>query len=403
MSRHLSSEDHELGRRLGAALQARTTNEIGRPDSLRRILQAHQPATARPSSRPTRWRRLGPSLGIAISMAAILAIVLVVHALATPAGPTTPPARPQPSIQPLPNAGAGYAPSAYYPAVRSDGQPVIVRGSDDQPVRILPRGQVSPGRYAPISPMVLSPDGNRLYGIGRNLRDDGSRYPPDAHEGSEHVVYIDLATNQFTSLATRDGLMAGFSLSADGTTFAYALRGGQDGLPDRDVIYIHDIVRDSDRHFRLNPGQRAVVMALSPDGSQLAITPANDPTDVVLMSTLYDDAIPGQQTVDAAACPDVEYGPIQWTTAGLYAVRTCHQASSGATSSVIRWTAPPSSASTVVISLRAAPTALRVQDTADGPVVYTGQQASGYEYTRESADESKPAIIHGFRLSGPDT
>ncbi len=401
MNRHSSAEDDELGYRLRDALEARTARELGRPDSLRHIMQAGQPSRAgTPPKRTRNRRRLVPSLAVVMSVSAILAVVLVVHALATPTRPATPPAHPQPSIQPLRNSGSGYVPSRFYPAVRADGQPVIIRSADDQPVRILPRGRLSPGRYAPISPMTLSPDGNRLYGVGRDLQADGSRYP-DGY-GSEHVVYIDLKTNQFTSMATRDGLIAGFALSADGDTFAYALRGGQDGRPDRDVIYIHDIGRDRDRHFQLEPGQRTVAMALSPDGSQLAITPSNRPTDVRVISTLSADDVPGQQAFGGDACSDPTFGPLQWTATGLYTIRTCHPTDGMPTTAVIRWATPLNGAYTIAVGLRTEPATLVVQDAANGPVFFTGRETDD-KYNRDATGNQASGTIPGFRLSGPNT
>ncbi len=288
MSQHLNERDGDLERLLSEALNARTAGEFGRPDSsladLRRALHR--------KSSPRR-RRVSSALGVVATAAAVLLIVLGVSWLGRSYHSTTTPTAPSRPSAPLQKTGFGYSPADYFPAVRSDGQPVIVRVFDGRMMRILPRGRVNATTWAPISPMILSPDGNKVYGASRQLQDDGEPYP--AGYGVNHVVVIDLRTNQFDSLATRDGRIYGLTLSADGTTFAYALEGGQDGSSDRDVIYVHDLVHDKDRHFLLAAGQRTVIMALSPDGSQLAVNVNSDSPAVHVMSTTSGVVQPPQQ------------------------------------------------------------------------------------------------------------
>ena len=252
MSHHPYESDEETGRLLTEALHARTAHVVGRPDSLAELRRAYRGKSSRQTRRLPQTRRLFSFVSAVATASAVLLVVVGIYWLGHNYSPASAPTRPTHSSVPLKTTGSGYPPTDYYPAVRSDGQPVIVRVTDGQLMRVLPRARVYLRHWAPISPMILSPDGNRLYGVGRDLQANGKPYP--AGYGVDHVVSIDLRTNQFTSFATRGERITGLTLSADGTTFAYALRGSQDGQPDRDVIYVHDLVHDTDRHFLLAAG-----------------------------------------------------------------------------------------------------------------------------------------------------
>jgi hypothetical protein len=399
MKQHLRDEETE--RLLAAALDARTANVFGRPDSLVELRVATRRKTTRRIAGVLRWRSLPSAVGIVAAAAAVLLIVVGVNWVRHGLRPAAP-ARPSHSDAPLKKTGFGYSPADYFPAVRSDGQPVIVRASDGHLMRILPRGQVTANRWEPISPMVLSPDGDRVYGVGRQLQDDGKPYP--AGTGADHVVFIDLKTNQFTSLATRDGRINGFTLSADGTTFAYSLRGGQDGLPDRDVIYVHDLVHDTDRHFLLAAGQRVTNMALATDGSQLAVTDDGHATAVQLMSTTSGQ-LPPQQSLGAATCERPAFGPLQWTQSGLYVVRSCTFAGQTTGSTIVRVIPNPSNPGIVVNSATTPAMSFHVCESATGPVIFanwTGGAAS--IVSKRAANMTPPGVeVANIRLSGPGT
>lgn len=398
MSQHLNERDGDFERLLSEALNARTAGEFGRPDSsladLRRAL--------RRESSPRR-HRVSSALGVLATAAAVLLIVLGVSWLGRSYHSTTTPTAPSRPSAPLQKTGFGYSPADYFPAVRSDGQPVIVRVSDGRQMRILPRGRVNATKWAPISPMILSPDGNKVYGVGRQLQDDGKPYP--AGYGVEHVVAIDLRTNQFTSLATRDGRINGLTLSADGTTFAYALEGGQDGRPDRSVIYVHDLVHDTDRHFLLAAGQHVYILALSPDGSELAINAPVTAPAVRIMSTTSGLIQPPQQVLGAASCAMATFGPVQWTPSGLYAVRYCGSAGAQQTGTVVRLSSDPHQAPTVLATAPSnAIVALLIRDSAAGLGIYVQQMTtSHYGVTKLSTTGRAPVSLADIRLSGPGT
>jgi WD40-like Beta Propeller Repeat len=402
MSQHLHEPGDDTERLLAEALHARTADVFGRHDSLADLRRAYHRKNSRQTLRFPRMPRLSSAIGIIATAAAVLLMVVGVNWIGHSYNPATTPTHPSHTSAPLKNTGFGYSPADYYPAVNSDGQPVIVGVSDGRQMRILPRGSVSIGRWAPISPMVLSPDGNRVYGVGRQLQDDGKPEPDGV--GADHVVYTDLRTNQFTSLATRAERITGMTLSADGTTFAYSLRGSQDGEPDRDVIYVHDLVHDTDRHFLLAAGQRAVIMALSPDGSKLAIKVTGDSPAVQVMSTTSGLIQPPQELLGAAGCQRSSFGPLQWTPSGLYAVRYC-----GFTTrrieTIVRLSDDPHQPATVLATTSPGlSTALLVCDSPTGLVFFTDQsQGSGHVVTRLATNGQKPIPVGDIRLSGPGT
>ena len=404
MSQHGYETDEETGRLLAEALHARTADIFGRPDSLADLRRAYRGEKLQQVSRPPRVRRLS-AIGVVAAAAAVLLVVVGINWIGHRYNPVqTPPAHPSPSNAPLKRNGSGYSPADYYPAVNSSGLPVIVRVSDGRQMRELPRGRVNANRWAPLSPMVLSPDGNRLYGVGRELQENGEPYP-DGY-GVDHVLVIDLRTNQFTSLATRAELITGMSLSADGSTLAYALRGSQDGQPDRDVIYVHDLVHDADRHFLLAAGQRTVIMALSPDGSKLAINVNGDSAAVKVISTKSGLTQPPQQTLGAAGCQTSAFGPLQWTPSGLYAVQRCSQTNESRPWNVVRLSQDPNKAGTVVApsTSRLASTALLIRDTRAGLAVFTDQsQGQNHVVTRLATKGANPRVMPGIELSGPGT
>jgi hypothetical protein len=401
MSQVRRPED-DTERLLSQALQARTAGVFGRPDSLAELRRAYRRKESRRILRFPRSPRLASTVGILATAAAVLLIVVGVSWVRESLRPATTPTPPSHKSAPLRQTGFGYSPAEYLPAVNADGMPVIVRVSDGQQMRILPRGRVNT-TWAPISPMILSPDGNKVYGVGRDLQEDGKPYPDGV--GSQHVVYIDLRTNQFTSLATRDGRMDGLTLSADGTTFAYSLRGGQDGLPDRDVIYVHDLTHDTDRHFPLAAGQRTVEMALSPDGSALAINVGGDSHAVQLMSTASNNLPPSQQLLGRLGCGSPSFGPVQWTTTGLYAVRYCNSIGAQRTETIVRLIPGPDQPATVLATTAPGVSdALLVRDSPTGLVFYSDQtQGSDHVVIKLATNGQEPVAVTGIRLSGPGT
>jgi hypothetical protein len=401
MSQRTYESDEETGRLLREAMHARAAGVVGRSDSLAELHRAYRGENSPRTVRLPRMRRLSAVIGIVATAAAVLLVVVGVNWIGRNYSPETNPTRPTHSSVPLKRTGFGYLPKDYYPAVRSDGQPVIVRVSDGQLIRVLPRGRVNASRWAPLSPMILSPDGNQLYGVGRELQDDGKPYP--ANWNVDHVLSIDLRTNEFTSLATRGEQITGFTLSADGTTFAFSLRGSQDGQPDRDVIYVHDLVHDTDRHLLLAAGQRTVIMALSPDGSKLAINVNSNSAAVQVISTVSGLAQPPQQLLGAAGCEDSAFGPVQWTSSGLYAVRYCSSSGASRTQTIVRLGDEPNQPATVVATTSSERTSsLLVRDSSAGLAIFT-DQGTAHVVTKLGAGGQKPTVVPGIQLSGPGT
>jgi hypothetical protein len=402
MNRRTYEPDDETGQLLAHALQARTADIHGRPDSLADLRRAYRRENSRRTSRSPRQRRLSSVVGIIATAAAVLLVVVGINWIGRDYKPATTPTRPTHSSAPLKKTGFGYSPADYYPAVRSDGLPVIVRVSDGQQMRELPRGRENTKTWAPLSPMILSPDGNQVYGVGRDLQENGQPYTEI--ENADHVLSIDLRTNQFTSLATRQERIVGLALSADGTTFAYSQRGGQDGQPDRDVIYVHNLVHDTDRHFLLAKGQRTVIMALSPDGSQLAINVNSNSAAVQVMSTTSGIAQPPQQLLGATGCDNPSFGPVQWTQTGLYAVRYCGAVGAGQTGSVIRLGTEPDQAATVKsIAFTGRTAALLVCDSRLDFSIFTRSGADFVVIKLATAVVDRSVLLHGIQLAGPGT
>jgi hypothetical protein len=256
--------------------------------------------------------------------------------------------------------------------------------------------------------MILSPDGNKVYGVGRELQENGKPYP--AGWGVDHVLVIDLRTNQITSLATRGERITGLTLSADGTTFAYALRGSQDGQPDRDVIYVHDLVHDKDRHFMLAAGQRTIIMALSPDGSQLAINAQSNSPAVQVMSTTSGLTQPPQQRRGAAGCQDAYFGPVQWTRSGLYAALNCGSPTGQQPESIVGLSNDPDQPAPVVattspgFSMQLVICDSPTGDSPSGLTIYDHQLGfSEYGVSKLATDGQPAGSLPDIRLSGPGT
>ena len=173
-----------------------------------------------------------------------------------------------------------------------------------------------PDVYGPIeSEPVLSPDGSRLFGVwGNGLL--GVRH--DATLG-----YIEVATGRRVVLAQRKTQLGPLAVSADGATLAYQSSG--DGGAEAEVV-VRDLM--TGREHRMTPapgGPQGMVLALSPDGSQLAVAATDTfPRRLLLLAS---DAADFRlaRAVTPAPCR-VGTGQLnqpRWTSGGLFAVQHC--------------------------------------------------------------------------------
>lgn len=299
----------EVERRIADALVARTQHVYGDAASLRE-LQRRLPARRRFGS--------GPMLAAAAAVVLIVAgAAYVGDALRTDDQPS--PAAPAGRA---PAEGTGYRPTNHFVAVTRAGRSVIVR-ADGTVVRMLPKT---------LGGAVLSPDGNRVYGVWRS---PGPKEINGTPVRTEHVSYIRLADNHVIVVATKPGTVTGLSLSADGGTIAYALL-DRSVTPERTTIFVHDLNRDRDWAYRVPEGRQVIPMSLSPDGSRLAFTQTHT-KDVLFIARVANpravvDADPtprdlNARPVPALTCPRGMYYNPQWTTLGLFAVRQCDQSS----------------------------------------------------------------------------
>lgn len=318
-----STDDARVTDLLSTALQARTENVYGAPDSLSRLRAELQRPDTAPRRAPRRRsvereprRALKPLLS---GLAVVIAIAAVIAGINLARPDSTKGLANRPAT--LSTTGSNYRPGAYYPAITATGQPVIVRASDDKPVRLLPSAKRAEGYDDALWSMVLSPDGTRVYGVYEQVGADGEGLPFSV--AAQHVAYIDLATNRIITVASRDGVITGMSLSADGSTIAYALAASPELPRNRYAVYVHNLRNDSDRHFLLAPGQTPVPMALSPDGSRLAFRSNADASSVWLVSTTTGASVPGPLRLPNGDCGNPSYRNVQWTRSGLYAVQIC--------------------------------------------------------------------------------
>lgn len=299
----------DLERRIRDALAARTQHVYGNPDSLR-DLQRRLPPRRRFSHRPM--------------LTTAAAVVLIVFGAAYVGGTLRSPhqASPATSSGRVAADGTGYLPTDHFVArTLADERPVIVRADNGTLVRALPKT---------LGGSVLSPDGNRVYGVWHDPKESiGTSI------ATEHVGYINLANNHVIVVASKAGTVTGLSLSADGGTIAYALL-DHSVTPERTTIFLHDLRRDRDWSYRLPVDRQVIPMSLSPDGSRLALTETHT-RDALFIAEVSNpravadaDPAPAElaaRSIPALSCPGGSYYTPQWTSAGLFASRQCQRSS----------------------------------------------------------------------------
>jgi hypothetical protein len=262
---------------------------------------------------PPRRRWLLP----AAAAAAVVAVATAGIVLAGKADEQPGPAGPSPAVTgDLP----GYAvpPTRYFLADDFTGgeRPEIieriVRASDGAVVGTLP----DVGGQELVEPQ-LAPNGRRVYAMW----DSDSR-----------LGYIDLITGKRVLLTQRRGAITSPTISADGSTLAY------EWLPmtnnsDFASVVIRDLSTGHERVLRGAPsGPTGIPLALSPDGSWLALAPQTGaPRHRPLWLVRVGAAKPFNhpRKVAPAGCADGTAAESMWTTQGLYAIWHCTTAQDG--------------------------------------------------------------------------
>ena len=290
--------DEQMIAALRDTTQTLTADIVGRDDSLSDLL--HQlPARQR---QPRNRRTLPAILAGAAVAASVTAVALVGAHLV---GTVRTPAEPGTAI----TSGGPYPTSAYFLGqhARDHATPdtVVVRVSDGKTVTTLPRFG-SNGLDSP----VLSPDGTRIYAAwGAN---------------PAHLGYYDLTSGRRVTLDTRPGILIGPSVSADGNTLAYEWSATLGDPEHSTSVVILDLRNGATQVLRDAPaGPQVLSMALSPDGTRLAVVPTKTTSrPLLLVSTATSDAFRAATTISSGSCSTQTAEP-RWTRHGLYALRFC--------------------------------------------------------------------------------
>lgn len=325
-----------------------TADVGGRADSLDELL--HQMPRAR------RRRRIHPVLPALLAAGAVAASVLGVVGLAAQRVPAR-------VLHPagVLRAAGPYPPSQYFlaQASRDHGMPdiVVVRVSDGTTVGALP-WLGTDGLTTP----VLSPDGTRVYAAwGTN---------------PAHLGYYDFASGRRVVLDTKPGILIGPAVSADGDTLAYEWSATLGDPEHSTSVVIRDLRSDATRVLRNAPaGPQVLSMALSPDGTKLAIVPTqttNRPLYVV--STMASDAFHAPAAIATTDCGGIRNAEPRWTARGLYVLRFC----------------APGQVDLVAVDV-AGGTAARIRQLSSGGItVYTPIPASGGDLFAISDESQRP-------------
>ncbi len=220
-----------------------------------------------------------------------------------------------------------------------------------------------------------------------------------------------MRTNALRRVASPTGHVVSVSASGDGAYFGYAVTGAP--AAGRTTIHIVSVAAGTDRATVLPGAQQVTSMALSPDGSELALTLASDTAAVTLLKPADAPTSNAQRRLTRSDCPgsdplypDVptQYGDVQWTARGLYAVRTCQSAELEKVLAVVRFDPDsPALPAVTVAAWRFDPfNALLIRETADGPVVYLDQAyADAPTRIRVQPPNGTPSnIITGLHLNG---
>jgi hypothetical protein len=278
--------------RLHDALTARTEHVAGDPRSLAALRARLSPPTRQ------RRRRAVPVLAAA---PATVGVVVAAGAVTQqgPAGESNEVAAPALS-------GAPWPADRHVVAV-ADGANVVVEVPSGRIVATLPSPEDGHLHGA-----VLSPDGTRVYGSWGS--DPG------------HVGYLDVVNGRFVSLDSRAGALTGVTVSADGGTLAYEWYDASLGARESSSSIVVRRLDGTDPVVigKAPAGPQVLPLALSPDGSRLAVVPTNNNHESRTM--LLQDVSPGARVqMVESTCPDGlgRYDSPRWTQSGLFAHERC--------------------------------------------------------------------------------
>ncbi len=224
------------------------------------------------------------------------------------------------SADPVPIASAPLDPRTDVPAYRRTrpvGEPelVYVRATTGEVV-----ARVATDAEAGQKDAVLSADGRRIFTTWNGGRDLG---------------YLDVLTGRRYHLVSRPGQMVGITVSADGSTLAYEWVPRVDGNTSAASVVVHDLRSGDERVLNgVHAGPQILPLALSPDGSTLAVVPTDAfPRRLLLVPIAT--GFPQAQTVTGTPCSRGTANADQprWSAAGLFVVQHCAEGSGSVTTS----------------------------------------------------------------------
>jgi hypothetical protein len=278
------------------ALTADVRGRGGSLDELLRQVPAHRQRA-----------RSHPAVLAVLAAAAVAASVVGFSVLATHVGGVARiPAQPGAGL----SAGGPFPTSQYFLAQHGRDHAVpdtlVVRVSDGATVATLPRfgadGLASP---------VLSPDGTKVYAAwGTN---------------PAHLGYYDFASGRRVVLDTRPGILIGPTVSADGRTLAYEWSATLGDPEHSTSIVIRDLRTGAMHVLRDAPaGPQVLSLALSPDGSRLALVPTETTNrPLLVVPTAGDNAFAATSPIAPEGCGSTRNAEPRWTDRGLYVLRFC--------------------------------------------------------------------------------
>lgn len=279
---------HDVEHLLREALTARTAHVQGRPSSLNEL---------RAAVRAPR-RRVAPAAAALAVAASVVGLALGATVLGDTLSRTS-------GDLAAPRLSAAPFPADRHYLATAEGNIVIVRAADGAVV-----GQLPPDRAGdPLQAPVLALDGSRVYAVWEKTRKLG---------------YFDLRSEELVVLDSRDSGLYGVTVSADGSTIAYQ-HSPVIGQREPGTVIVRNVSSGRVVELEAAPGGPQVLgLALSPDGSTLAVVP----TDVQVRPLLLVDATDPQgfssaRTVNGAECGNGRADQPRWTSRGLYVYRAC--------------------------------------------------------------------------------
>jgi hypothetical protein len=357
---------------LQEALRALTDPIIGDPASRSRL--------AAELGRPT-FHRTWPLVATAASVAGVAvasSLLLSGSGASSPQAPrplssagTTLAAAPPVSTTPL-------TPTTDFPAYRGDDI-VFVRAATGRVVGTLE------GTAHTLFDPILSPDGKTVYIVGNEAKD---------------LLGIDVATGQHQVLSHHAGQIGGVTVSADGSTLAYEWIPNRNGDLTNISVVLRDLKTGAERLLPNAPGgPQYLSMALSPDGSQLAVATTSQPAhSLVIVPT--DAGFSQGRTLTKAACSTGPIGTVdqpRWTPTALYVVQHCIPPTQPRAGSDIARVDPQTGTSEL---LHAFPAANTFFMTPVGNLFVTSDESTGDAHdviVRNPAHDWVGTTVHGLR------